>query len=437
MSIPSLTGIQTALSGIEADQAGLDTTGNNIDNASTTGYSEEVVNVDISTPQEIAAESGDGVTQTQLGTGVDVASITRQRDTYLDAGYRAQNAILGFNTQSATSLGDAQTQFAEPSSSALSGQLSTFWSDWSSLANNPSSSSARQTLVDDATTLTQSFGNLYSQLSSLQSQASAQYSSITGSGGQLSQLANQIASLNGAIANAIQGGQSPNTLEDQRDSALDTLSGLGQTTVTNEPDGTVTVNFGDASSPLVSGTTVNWPQTITSATGGQLGALLDASSATGQIGTYMSSLNTVANDLATSVNDISTGTPFFSGSTASTIAVAVTPSQVQTSSTGSSGGNDVAQAIAALQGGSADQAYDALVTQVGDDVQNAQNGQSTQQAIVTALQDQRESVSGVSLDEEMTNMITYQRGYQASAQTLSTLNQVLQTLISQVGGSGL
>jgi flagellar hook-associated protein 1 len=430
--IPTLTGIETALSGIEADQAGLDTTGNNIDNASTPGYSEQVVNVDVSTPLPIASEGGDGVTSTQLGTGVDVESITRQRNQFLDASYRAQNSILGFNTQNATSLGNAQTLFAEPSSSALSGQLATFWSDWSALADNPTSQAARTNLVDDATTLTQSFQSLYSQLSNLQSQASTQYTSITGSGGQLEQLANQIASLNGAIKSSLQGGQSPNTLEDERDSALDTLSGLGNVSVTNNADGTVTVNFGDAASPLVSGTTVDWPQTITSATGGQIGALLDASSPSGQIGTYMSSLNTVADDLASSVNAIATGTPFFSGTTASTITVAVTPSQVQTSSTGAAGGNDVAQAIAGLQGGTADQAYDALVAQLGTNVQTAQGAQSTSQAIVTAMENQRESVSGVSLDQEMTNLITYQRGYQAAAQTLNSLNQVLQTLISSI-----
>jgi len=431
--IPTLTGIQTALSGIEADQAALDTTGNNIDNASTPGYSDQVVNLDVRTPLSVPSESGNGVTQTQLGTGVDVASITRQRNAYLDASYRAQNSILSFNTQSATSLGDAQTLFAEPSSSALSGQLSTFWGDWSAVANDPTSQSARQTLVTDGTTLSQSFNGLYSQLANLQSQASSQYSSITGSGGQLEQLANQIASLNGAIKSSLQGGQSPNNLEDQRDTALDTLSGLGNVSVTNQTDGTVTVNFGDATNPLVSGTTVDWPQTITSATGGQLGALLDASSASGPVGTYMSSLNTVANDLISGVNGISTDPTFFSGSSASTIAVAVTAAQVQTSTTSAPGANDVAQAIAGLQGGTTDQAYNALVAQLGDNVQNAQTNQSTSQAIVTAMGNQRQSVSGVSLDEEMTNLITFQRGYQAAAQTLNALNQVLQTLEQQLG----
>jgi flagellar hook-associated protein 1 FlgK len=437
MSIPSLTGIETALSGLEAEQAGLDTTGNNIDNASTPGYSEEVVNLDPSTPETIPAEADDGDIFTQLGTGVDVASITRQTNQYLDAQYRAQSTLLGYNTQNATELGDAQTAFAEPTSSGLSSQMSTFWSDWNTLAGNPSSLSAQQTLVDDATTMTQSFKNLYSQLSTLQSQASSEFSSLTGTGGQLEQDANQIATLNGDIAQQIAAGQSPNELEDERDSAINDLSSLGNVSVTNESNGTVTVNFGDAASPLVSGSTVTWPQTITSATGGQLGALLATSSATGQVGTFMSSLNTVANDLASSVNTLSTKTPFFSGTSASTIAVAVTPGNVQTSSTGTSGGNDVAQAIAALQGGTSDQAYAALVSQVGSAVDGAQDSQTNSQSMVSAVQNQVESVSGVSLDQEMTNLISFQRGYQASAQTLNTLNSVLNTLISTVGSAGM
>jgi flagellar hook-associated protein 1 FlgK len=440
MSIPTLTGIQTAFSGLEAEQAALDTTGNNIDNASTPGYTEEVVNLDTTTPQEIPAESfNDGVTQTQLGTGVDVGSITRQRNTYLDASYRAQNTILGFDSQNASQLGSAQALFQEngSSTSGLSSMMSTFWSDWNSVADNTSSSAAKQSLVDDATTMTQGFNSLYTQLSDVQSQASQQFSSLTAGNGELSQDANTIAQLNGQISQEIADGQSPNELEDARDSAIDDLSSLGNVTVSQQSDGTVTIGFGDAAQPLVQGTTVNWPQTITAATGGELGALLDTASSTGSVGQMMSSLNTVAGDLISSVNGLSTTTPFFSGSNASTIAVAATPSTVQTSSTSTPSGNDVALAIAALQGGSADQAYQALVAQVGGAVQSAQNSQTTQQAVVNAFQSQRESADGVSLDQEMTNLVTFQRGYQASAQALNTITQVLGTLISQVGGAGM
>jgi flagellar hook-associated protein 1 FlgK len=145
----------------------------------------------------------------------------------------------------------------------------------------------------------------------------------------------------------------------------------------------------------------------------------------------------VASTLASSVNALHTSTPFFSGTTAATLTVAVTAAQVQTSSTTDPGGNDVAQAIAALRGGTAEQSYAALVEQIGAGVQSAKNEQANLQTTVTAIDNQRQSVSGVSLDEEMTNLISFQRGYQASARTLTAMDSMLETLVEHTGVVGL
>jgi flagellar hook-associated protein 1 len=450
MSIPSLTGIETALSGLETEQAELDTTGNNIDNASTPGYSEEVVNLSPSIPESVSADGQSGGS-TELGTGVDVDSITRVRDAFLDIQYRAQNTVLGNATATATALGNAQSALGESAgSTGISTELSQFWSDWNSVADNPSSLSAQQSLVTDATTLTQSFNSLSAQLSTIQTGAQSQFNSLTGTGGQLLNDANQINSLNQDISQALAAGQNPNDLEDERDSTLDDLSTLGQISVTTGANGQDTVNFGNATDPLVTagvGTSLGSVTPITgtsgsnaitaAGTGGELGALITLASASGPVGTYKTSLDAVANDLISSVNGLSTTTPFFSGNSASTIAVAVTAGNVQTASASDPGGNDVATSIAALQGGTADQAYAALVAQIGSGVQTAQTSQTNAQAIVAATENQRQSVSGVSLDQEMTNLISEQRGYQASAQTLNTLDSVLSTLISQVGAAGM
>jgi flagellar hook-associated protein 1 FlgK len=195
-------------------------------------------------------------------------------------------------------------------------------------------------------------------------------------------------------------------------------------TVTQEPDGTDTVAFGDAAKPLVEGSTVNWPQALTSAAGGQLGALLGISSPTGQLAAFQTGLNEVAAQLASSVNALHTSKPFFSGNTAATITAAV-------------GGNNVALAIAALRGGTADRSYAGLVAQVGSDVQSAQDDQTTSQAVVSAIEGQRQAVSGVSLDEEMTNLISFQRGYEASARTMTAMDEMLDTLINHTGQAGL
>ena len=110
---------------------------------------------------------------------------------------------------------------------------------------------------------------------------------------------------------------------------------------------------------------------------------------------------------------------------------------IQTSSTSNAGANDVALAIAGLRGGAADTSYATFVSSVGSDVQSTQSTEQISQSVLTAISDQRQSVSGVSLDEEMTNLVQFQRGYQASARMLTTIDQMLDTLINRTGAVGL
>src|SRR5580692_3516094 len=143
MSIPTLQGLQTALSGLVAEQAALDVTGNNIANSDTEGYSRQRAVLQTNEPIVIPAISpltGEGA---QLGTGVSVATITRVRNVYLDAQYRAQNSSLSEASTQSEELTQAQAAFNEPSSSGLASQMSEFWSAWSNLANAPTSEAAK------------------------------------------------------------------------------------------------------------------------------------------------------------------------------------------------------------------------------------------------------------------------------------------------------
>jgi flagellar hook-associated protein 1 FlgK len=288
-------------------------------------------------------------------------------------------------------------------------------------------------VVGAATQLTGSLHQLAAQLHSLEGAASAQYAAIAGPNGEVASDAAQIAELNHQIKLSLEAHQQPNELEDHRDLLIDKLSTLASVTVTKEADGTDTVTFGNAAVPLVEGSTAHWPQALTPAAGGKLGALLELSSPAGALASYGAALNEVAKTLADSVNELHTATPFFKGTTAATIEVAVTSGEVQASSEKTAGGNNVALAIAGLRGGAADQHYAALVAQVGAGVQSATTNQTNAQAVLAAVSNQRQAVSGVSLDEEMTNLITFQRGYQASAQALNVMNEMLNTLINQSG----
>jgi flagellar hook-associated protein 1 len=457
MTIPTYMGLNTALSGLEAAQAAIDTTGQNIANADTPGYSRQRVNMTERSELTIPALSsytGDG---SQFGTGVDITSITRIRDTFLDSQYRAQNTTENGENTSSTILSQVQAGLAEPSTTGLSHGLDQFFSDWSTLAAHPGDAGAQQAVMGDGANVADQLNTLAGQLNTLESQVTDQYNTLTDpANGAVANDANQIAQLNTQIAQAQAAGIDANALEDQRDNVIDDLSQYSSVNVTTQSNGMVNVSFGNAaiaagngtadSTPLVNGGTVDLSDNLTdtnlSGAGGTLGSLLslhDATTGTGQIDTYMTTLNSVASQLVSTVNGAISGadasgptaTPFFdpTGTTAATIAV--NPS-LSANSTTPPYTTDEANAVASLSGGAAQQTYNAFVTQVGSDVQSAQNSQQTAQSLLTAIGNQRQSVSGVSLDEEMTNLIQFQQAYQASARVMSTINDTIGTLLNMV-----
>ncbi len=267
MPIPTLQGLQTALSGLIASQEAIDTTGHNITNANTPGYSRQTAVLQTNTPLPIAAMSPLTGAGGQMGTGVSVTTFTRIRNSYLDAQYRTQNASLGASSTETNELQQAQSAFDEPSTSGISSQLSAFWSSWSSLANSPSSEAAREGVVSTGKQLATTLNQLSAQISTISAQATQQYESITGPTGQVQGAATQIAQLNHQIQLSEQAGEKPNDLLDRRDQLIDQLSELANVTVTQAANGTDTISFGDAAQPLVEGTTVNWPQELTKAAG--------------------------------------------------------------------------------------------------------------------------------------------------------------------------
>jgi flagellar hook-associated protein 1 FlgK len=435
-------GLQTALRGLIAQQDALDTTGHNIANASTVGYSRQEVDMSASQALEIVTGSTNGNGSAELGTGVDVDGVTRARDRFLDLQYRAQAMRLGGLTTRVQSLETIEGALAEPGETGISQQLQTFWSDWEGLANDPEDSAARQAVIEAGNALGTSLGELNQQLTYSAEVAEAEFTSIAGAGGEVEQMAKEIALLNAAIRSSKTSGSEPNDLLDKRDLLLDELSSLGQVSVTELGDGTVEVGFGGAAEPLVTGTEVNWPQELTEPKG-KLGALLELTQAGGTIESFRNELNGFAEGLADAVNTIHTeagGPAFFTyeaGKGAASLSVAVDAAEVQTSADGSVGGNEIATAIGALRGGAVDRSYAAFVTRVGTQMDEAVNGETNAQALLNTVEERRESVSGVSLDEEMTKLQSYQRGYEASARVMTALDEALDTLINRTGRVGL
>jgi flagellar hook-associated protein 1 FlgK len=435
MSISSFSGLQTSLRALMAQQAALDTTAHNIANVNTKGYSKQSVELAAALPYTLSAgltQSGSGA---QIGQGVDVLGFRRARDVFGDLQFRAQQMLSGEASTQAQALDQAQDLAGEPSDSGINALLSKYHDSWQALSDHPESTAAKAGLVGAAKSLATAINQLDSGLSLIQSTAASQYTALTGTQGPIQSTAAELASLNTSIVDATARGQQPNDLLDRRDVLLDQLSQYGQVSVTDLGTGGISVQFGDAAAPLVNGATVTWPQTLTTATGGKLGALLDVGSATGTVGTYRSTLDAMASSLTTATNAIHPG--FFSGTTAASLTVVATTGTVQAGTGPAAGANDIALAMGALRGGAADTAYAGLVRDMGAGAADAQRRADTSDALAASADARRQSVSGVSLDEEMVDMLKFQRGYQAASRALSTMDEMLDVLINRTGRVGL
>jgi flagellar hook-associated protein 1 FlgK len=454
-------GVQTSLRGLLAHQRSLDVTGHNVANASTQGYSRQEAVLTASLPQQIPAGARVDGAGAQLGSGVEIADYRRIRDGFLDLQYRAQATQLGEADAKARSLEGVDLALAEPGTNGLAQQLAKLWSGFANVANNPDSDPARQVLLEQAKTLATAFADLDKQLATISGQASAELSALTaydpaaGRYGEVAQIATELAKVGGAIRDAYAMRQQPNDLMDQRDALLDRLSKLGTVTVAELGDGGIRVLFGGTGVPLVDDhrtdnpltpgdDRVAWPQTLT-APGGKLGALMDLSRAPGGIiDAYRNDLGAVAQELASTINAIhrQTASPrdFFEFDPAlrgAGLSVTLTKDQIAVNRSGTAGGNDLATEIGALRGKTTDNMYAAFVARVGTDVNQNLRAQANAEVLTSAVEDRRQSNSGVSLDEEMTNLIRFQRGYQASARTMSTIDEMLDVLINRTGRVGL
>jgi flagellar hook-associated protein 1 FlgK len=443
MAISTFFGLETTLRGILAHQQAINTTSHNVSNANTEGYSRQEAVLGATDPYRVAA--GIGRTNSgHIGSGVNVEAFKRIRDGFLDLQYRAQAMQVGHQQTMSRQLDQIELALAEPSENGISRELEKLWNAWSDVANNPDDVAARQALIDQAKNVAAAFKVVDDQLTTVKAQTIAEYNSLTAAGGDVDLIVREISQLNSSIKAFVSNGDTPNDLVDRRDLLLDRLSKLGQVSVTDLGNGSIDVHFGGAALAVVSDTTPNWPQALNNP-GGKLGALLDVSSTVppGVVDQYRTQLNAVVRQLADDVNTFHTsagGPAFFNfvaGSEAGTLSVNVTTATVVTGSTAAAGANDIARLITNLRGGTADDLYTAFVTRVGGDLKNAQRGEANSVVLLNAINDRRQSVSGVSMDEEMTNLVRFQRGYQASARAMSTMDQMLDTLINRTGTVGL
>ncbi|HYE80369.1 MAG TPA: flagellar hook-associated protein FlgK, partial [bacterium] len=232
-------GLNTASRGLAAAQRGLDTASHNIANANTPGYSRQRANL-VASPA-LHHPSLSALIPGQVGTGVDVASISRIRDTFLDQVYRRQHGQYGeFNSQR-LSFSTLETVLHEPSEIGVSSLMDRFFQDWNAVANTPEALPTRGALRETAQTMASNFHRLHGQFVALSEQQNEQIALRVE---QVNGILDQIAALNGQIV-AIEGiGQQANDLKDRRDLLVDQLSGIVDVTVQEGGQGSADVLLG-------------------------------------------------------------------------------------------------------------------------------------------------------------------------------------------------
>src|SRR3954452_15208002 len=160
MPVSSFFGMQTSLRGLMAQQRMLDTTGHNIANASTVGYSRQEATLAASPALQIQAGSTANGSGAHLGSGVDVQSYRRIRDQFLDLQFRGQNTNLQEWSARASGLDSAELALAEPGENGVSQQLADFWSSWSTFIQGTTEPSAKQVVVEKGNSLADSIASV-------------------------------------------------------------------------------------------------------------------------------------------------------------------------------------------------------------------------------------------------------------------------------------
>jgi flagellar hook-associated protein 1 FlgK len=445
--------LATALSGLIAEKGAIQATTNNVANVNTPGYSRQSPVLVASDPVVV-----DPLT---FGTGVTLQSVQSIRDPILESQIQQQTQSQGQFSTLASTLQQVQANFTT-STSDIGTEISNFFDSVNQLSTNPSDLSLRQGVLTAAGNLATSFNTTASNLTQQQTSLDL---NVVQTVGQINQFTQQIAQLNGQISNLQNVGESAGTLIDQRTQAIDQLSALVDVSVIPS-DNTLTLTTANGA-PLVTGQQSFQLQTQTTPAGlhdvfsqgaditsqitsGQLGGTLQARDQL--IPAIQAQLDTLAGGIANAVNGVQAGgfdlngvkgtnlfNPPPAGGTgaAASLSVAITdPSLIAASSDGTSGSNGNAEALFALNsqgiisGQSPTDYYSGIVFNVGNATSNASAEQSASSLILQQLNDQRSSISGVSLDEEAANLVQYQDAYSASAEVITTINDMMSTVVN-------
>ncbi|MFE5428481.1 flagellar hook-associated protein FlgK [Peribacillus simplex] len=517
--ISTFMGLETAKRGLSTSQGALYTTGNNVANANTLGYSRQRVNL-VQTSGFPTVGLNNPRVAGQIGTGVAAETVQRIRDSFLDAQYRTQSNKIGYYGAMSESLTKMEGVMNEPTDSGLAATMGKFWNSLQGLTANTENSGAREVVASTGVMVADTLNYYYNSLTNVQTDIGNQ---INVKANEINTLISSIDQLNQQISKVEPHGYVPNDLYDKRDVLVDNLSRLVSIKVNN----VIPTDYGRASdvatglynielmqevgssfAPPINLVSVNQTgmagtskvevshdkktgmvdglqfgsKTLTDYNfSGELSGLIKSfgyKKADGTIGgAYPDMLKKLDNMTTAFVNefnaihkqgyalgDDNTSTlNFFElepGKSAAqsikvTSEIVKDPAKIAAGgkSGGASGDNENAKLLADLKKkafseystkdqnsdeltGNFDTYYSGIIGKLGVDSQSAQKNLSNSVVLAASVNQNRESVSSVSLDEEMTDMIKFQQAYNASARMMTMMDEMLDKIINGMGTAG-
>jgi flagellar hook-associated protein 1 FlgK len=453
--------LSTGTSALLTQQRAINVTGNNIANVNTPGYSRQKVNLETNTPVYSAA----GL----MSFGVRSSDIERVYDRFLGVQLNNENATLGRWQAQQGMLDRVEVVFDESDGYGLNQALSDFWNAWQDLALNPSGTTERSMVAATGQGIADAIRTKYGELEQTQEDIDT---AVENGIETANRLTAQIADLNQKIARTEIGDTHANDYRDSRDLVLKELAEIIDIKSFENADGQVVVSVAGGRPLVESGNTwqlqtrtnaeghtdILWPDinggavNISGAiTAGKIGGWLHTRET--QIAGYQDRLDALANGLRDQINavhasgyglDGTTGIDLLTGTGAADLEMNpdvlndLNLMAASATAAGVPGNADNALAIFGLStaltmsGGTAtfDTAVNTLASAVGYDVQTAKANSGHQADMLTYLENYRESVSGVSLDEEMVNLVKFEAAYNAAAKMISMADDMLNTLMS-------
>ena len=461
--------LSASVQALTAQSRALEISGKNLANVNNASYARQRI------------QFGDlGTVQTAQGPesmGLQALSVQQLRDALLDKQVMSESSLSSYYTTLQSAYQRAQASLGQTVSSStaanassttdsgIGAALSDVFNAFQSFAASPTDTGLRQALLQKTSILSDRLQLTDSRLAQVQTDLNTQIAGdVTSTNG----LLQQVADLNGQIGRFELGHPgSAVDLRDQRQAILEQLASKLPITSTEGPGGQVQVSAKDASGTpvvLVNLTSVTGPVTFsgTSFSAGSPATVLAPASGSmqgalaardGAVQTLRNNLDQLAHQLVTSVNAAynPTGTTgnFFdaSGTTAATFRLdaSVTATNLKASDGGAAGDNTVAQAIAQLANqqfstasgdhidGSFSGFYATSVGRIGQALAGAKSSVTTQSGVDQLVRSQRDSVSGVSLDEELANLQKYQRAFQASSRVFTIVDNLLDNVVNSLG----